>query len=215
MWISFNCVRPFSVKVYINDLNIITGKPLVPTQPQTTRRAPLIRRLSSSIQGSGPSSFQRPTAQDYVVPPKQRWIDGIVKFDGISQQFVASPLDTVDGPEEKIAPLVTIKFEITPTKNKNMWVYVEFVSEPTVPMLRLEANAKENVRQLIDEILMKMAIPLRKVLRISFDGEAVGPCESRSSVYEYSDLLQLTRSKASKLPKYVFVQSIPSFKTLV
>jgi hypothetical protein len=74
---------------------------------------------------------------------------------------------------------VKIKFEITPTTNKQMWVYVELESEATVPMLRLEANPKENVRQRIDEMLTKMAIPLKRVLRISFDGDAVGPCKSR------------------------------------
>jgi hypothetical protein len=182
MWISFNCVRPFAVKIYANDLNIISGKPNVSSP--TPKKTPLMRRLSSSLQGQGPSAFQRPIPQDYVVPPKQRWIDGIVKLDGIAEQFVASPINATDGPvERKIAP-VKINFEITPTKNKNMWVYVELANEPTVPTLRLEANARENVRQLIDEMLTKMAIPLRKVLRISFEGDTVGPCKPSSFFVE-------------------------------
>jgi hypothetical protein len=180
MWLSFNCLRPFAVKIYTNDLNIISAKPAAPAPILTTKKVGLRRRLSSSLQGQAPLSFQRPTPQDYIVPPKQRWIDGIVKLDGIAQQFVASPVDIVDdGVENTIVP-VKIKFEITPTMNKEMWVYVELASEPTVPMLRLEANPKENVRQRIDEMLTKMAIPLKKALRISFDGNAVGLCKSRS-----------------------------------
>jgi hypothetical protein len=175
MWISFNCVRPFAVKIYANDLNIISGKPNVPSPPP--KKAPLMRRLSFSFQGQGPSAFPKPIPQDYVVPPKQRWIDGIVKLDGIAEQFVASPIDTAGGPVERKVVPVKINFEITPTKNKNMWVYIELANEPTVPTLRLEANARENVRQLIDEMLTKMAIPLRKVLRISFEGDTVGPCK--------------------------------------
>lgn len=180
MWISFNCVRPFAVKIYANDLNIISGKPNVPSPPP--EKAPLMRRLSISLQGQAPSAFPRPIPQDYVIPPKQRWIDGIVKLDGIAEQFVASPIDAASGPvERKIVP-VKINFEITPTKNKNMWVYVELANEPTVPTLRLEANARENVRQLIDEMLTKMAIPLRKVLRISFEGDTVGPFDTLDSL---------------------------------
>jgi hypothetical protein len=116
------------------------------------------------------------------VPPKQIWIDGVVKQDGVAQQFVASPIDTADDPVEKVVEPVKIEFEITPTKNRDMWVYVDLASEPTVPMLRIEANEKDNVRQLIDDILTKMAIPLSKVLRISFEAEAVGPCRSCSPV---------------------------------
>ena len=139
-----------------------------------------MRRLSTSLRGPEQSSFQRPIPQDYFVPPKQIWIDGVVKQDGVAQQFVASPIDTADGPVEKALEPIKIQFEITPTKNRDMWVYVDLVSEPTVPMLRIEANEKDNVRQLIDDMLTKMAIPLSKVLRISFDGEAVGPCRSSS-----------------------------------
>jgi hypothetical protein len=182
MWISFNTVRPFQVKIYANDLNVITGKPAVPTSTSTTRRNHLLRRLSTSLRGPEQSSFQRPIPQDYVVPPKQIWIDGVVKQDGVAQQFVASPIDTADNPVEKVVEPVKIEFEITPTKNRDMWVYVDLASEPTVPMLRIEANEKDNVRQLIDDMLTKMAIPLSKVLRISFDGEAVGPCRSCSPV---------------------------------
>jgi hypothetical protein len=58
-----------------------------------------------------------------------------------------------------------------------MWIYVELVTDMAVPKVRLEVHRRENVRQLIDEMLSKMAIPLWKVQRISFDQDAVGPCE--------------------------------------
>jgi hypothetical protein len=170
MWISFNSVRPFAVKVLANGINIISSKPTA--SAPALKRAPLSRRRSSSFQG--------PVPQDYVVPPKQLWLDGMVKLDGTAEQFVANPVDGIYNVDAIIksqnAP-VKIMFEITPTKNKEMWIYVELATEVTVPRLRLEVHPKENVRQLIDEILTKMAIPLRKVLRISFAGDAVGPCK--------------------------------------
>ena len=175
MWISFNCIRPFAVKVFANDLNIISGKTNNPPPPPP-KKTHLLRRMSTSLQRQSPTTFQMPVPQDYVVPPKQHWIDGIVKLDGIAQQFVANPMNPTESLLVKDIIPVKIKFEITPTKNKNMWVYVELANEPTVPTLRLEADAREKVRQLIDEMLTKMAIPLRKVLRISFEGDIVGPC---------------------------------------
>ncbi len=169
MWISFNSVRPFAVKVLANGINIISGN-----SAPVPKRVSLMRRRSTSFQG--------PVTQDYVVAPKQLWLDGKVKVDGVAEQFVANPVDgkyTVGAlleNEIQKAP-VKITFEVTPTKKKDMWIYVELASEIAVPRLRLEVHPKENVRQLIDEILAKMAIPLRKVLRISFAGYAIGPCE--------------------------------------
>ncbi len=175
MWISFNCLRPFAVKIFANGLNIISGRPHVSTPPP--KKTPFMRRLSNSLQGQAQAqaqlAFQRPIPQDYVVPPKQHWIDGIVKLDGIAQQFIG----------ENTNHPVKIKFEITPTKNKNMWIYVELANDPTVPTLRLEANAREHIRDLIDEMLAKMAIPLRKILRMSFEGDIIGPCEYSSCVF--------------------------------
>lgn len=202
MWISFDCIRPFAVKIFTSELNIIDGKPNIP--PKKTPM-PLIRRLSTSLRGQESSLFQRPRQQDYIVAPKQRSIDGIVKLDGIAQQFVATPVSILDSPgERKIAP-VKMKFEITPTRNKNMYVYVDLVGETTVPRLRLEANAKDNIRQLIDEMLTKMAIPLRKVLRVSFEGDPVGPCKLGPLSYLRGLLIsvQLILCTVSKLSKYV------------
>lgn len=71
---------------------------------------------------------------------------------------------------------IKIKFEITPTKSKRKWIFVELVTEVTLSRERLEFNGRENVRQLIDETLAKMAIT-SIVLRISFGHVAVEPCE--------------------------------------
>lgn len=176
MWISSNCVRPFAVKVFVNGINIITGKPNIPNP----KRAPTIKQISSEQSLQEPSSFQGPPPQDYVVPPKQLWLDGPVKRVGVAGQFVANPIDgkyAVGAMLEREVTPVEIKFEITATKSKDMWIYVELVTDMTVPKVRLEVHRRENVRQLIDEMLAKMAIPLWKVQRISFDQDAVGPCE--------------------------------------
>jgi hypothetical protein len=176
MWISFNCVRPFAVKVFVNGINIITGKPNIPTP----KRAPATTQISAEQSLPESPLFQGPPPQDYVVPPKQLWLDGPVKRVGVAEQFVASLIHDQHAVEataqNQISP-VEIKFEITATKNKDMWIYVELVTDMAVPKVRLEVHRRENVRQLIDEMLSKMAIPLWKVQRISFDQDAVGPCE--------------------------------------
>lgn len=176
MWISFNCVRPFAVKVFVDGINIITSKPSVPAP----KRAPPIRKVSFGQSSQGPPPFEGPPLQDYVVPPKQLWLEGTVKGVGVAEQFVASPIDDKYAvgamAKSQIVP-VKVKFEITATKNKDMWIYVELATEVTVPRVRLEVHRRENVRQLVDGMLTKMVIPLRKVLRISFNEDAVGPCE--------------------------------------
>jgi hypothetical protein len=175
MWISFNSVRPFAVKVFVNGINIITGKPNIPTP----KRAPQIGDVPSEQFLQEPPPLEGMPLQDYVVPPKQLWLDGMVKKVGIAEQFVASPIDDMYAfgamVESQTSP-IKIKFEITPTKSKRKWIFVELVTEVTLPRVRLEFNGRENVRQLIDETLAKMAIP-SIILRISYCQVAVEPCE--------------------------------------
>lgn len=72
MWINFTAVRPFAVKVYVGGINAVSGE--------------------SKKKILGVSSDKLKPKQDYVVPPKQKWLDGIAREAGRVSQFVAAPM---------------------------------------------------------------------------------------------------------------------------
>ena len=82
MWLHFNCPShdftegyPFAVKIATGKINAVTGK--VWTEPLS----------------------QKP--QDYVVIPKQPWLDGYCIEKGVIRQFVAMPLGSGYSAEEQ------------------------------------------------------------------------------------------------------------------
>jgi len=77
MWIQFTSDYPFAVKVAAGKVNAVTGEDWT-------------------------NEFQR-SPQDYVVPPKQPWIDGFCVGKGVIRQFVAMPLGSGYSAEEQIS----------------------------------------------------------------------------------------------------------------
>jgi hypothetical protein len=77
MWLSFECPpeASFVIRPYIGGVNGISGESMVGDMNS------LIRRMNLSAQ-----------KQDYVVLPKQKWLDGIATRPGIVKQFVATPM---------------------------------------------------------------------------------------------------------------------------
>jgi hypothetical protein len=103
MWIEFRSVRPYAIKVRIGGINAISGEPIVETAATRLRRQNFMHQ-SKSI-------------QDYIVIPKQQWLDGIATKSGQVRQFVAMPL----GSGYSIETQVTgedgtggLQFDITP-----------------------------------------------------------------------------------------------------
>jgi hypothetical protein len=77
MWIQFTCKQKsrFVIRPFVGGINAISGEPM--TGDMTT----LLRKLSSISQ-----------KQDYLVFPKQHWLDGIATSPGVIKQFVATPM---------------------------------------------------------------------------------------------------------------------------
>jgi len=72
LWLSFNCNSEsyYALRIYVGQVNAVSGLKMSENSEH-----------KDSING----------AQDYVVVPKQRWLDGICVAPGIVRQFVAMP----------------------------------------------------------------------------------------------------------------------------
>ena len=104
MWINFTCRHPFAVKVLVGGVNAVSGKPgKAQLDGMTTRQRAHLAKSQS--------------AQDYVVPPAQMWLDGVATSDGKVMQFVAASVDSGYSVEAQVTgagALAGIQFEITP-----------------------------------------------------------------------------------------------------
>lgn len=78
MWMSFDSDSDFAIKIHVGGVNAVSGEPARETEATMKRRLNLL--------------LNRKIIQDYVVAPRQRWLDGIATDAGTVRQFVATPL---------------------------------------------------------------------------------------------------------------------------
>jgi hypothetical protein len=109
MWISFHeegewqrqtRKAPFAIRIYAGGVNAISGEPMRPN----------MATFLKSMNGV-------PKKQDYIVFPKQHWIDGAAVSPGVVRQFVAMPYGSGSSIEKQITGLETvggIQIEIIP-----------------------------------------------------------------------------------------------------
>lgn len=69
MWVIFKAKSPFLVKIFVGGVNAVSGESAVETQDTVKRRINLLK--------------QGKDVQDYVIPPKQMWLDGIASRNGV------------------------------------------------------------------------------------------------------------------------------------
>lgn len=112
MWIKFSSHHPFMIKIYIGGINAVSGEWGNEDMATKLCRTKLLSRQE--------------IIQDYVVTPKQPWLDGFATANGIVRQFVAMP----QGSEYSVEAQVTgsdrvkgIQFEITPSKLRPPHIY--------------------------------------------------------------------------------------------
>ncbi len=75
MWIRFQSLDQYAIKVYVGGVNATSGEPAVENFATKLRRQKLVS--------------EGKTIQDYVVTPNQSWLDGIAVTPGQVRQFVA------------------------------------------------------------------------------------------------------------------------------
>lgn len=161
MWLSFtvsnsrggSCDAPFAVKVYAGGVNAVSGK------PSSTKQVPSANGDSDAV------------VQDYVVPPKQQWLDGIARKDGFVSQFVATPSNSGYSVEEQLTgadKISGIQFEITPRKlvakdtcqtydwSSNMQIFVRGLDNKTITLAVSAWFTIEQVKMLVED---KTGIP--------------------------------------------------------
>ena len=104
MWISFVSKVPFAVKIFVGGVNAISGEPT-----GNNDEAVMMRRLDLME--------KKKSVQDYIVTPKQRWLDGITSDHECVRQFVAMPLDSGYSIEAQITGqdlIGGLQFHVTP-----------------------------------------------------------------------------------------------------
>lgn len=104
MWISFESSQPFAIQIFVGGVNAISGEPTGDNEAIMMRRLSLLEKKKS--------------IQDYVVTPKQLWLDGIATGNGRVRQFVAMPLGSGYSVEAQVTgrDLVGgLQFHVTPS----------------------------------------------------------------------------------------------------
>lgn len=180
MWIKFEADSPFAIKVYIGGVNAISGESARETEATMKRRLALMQ--------------DKKNIQDYVVAPKQLWLDGIATGAGTVRQFVATPLGSGYSVEAQITGAETIggiQFEITPVKapppikapppsavislpvrvagDGMEWMQL-FVKELTRATHTLEVTRNHSIDNVKSMLTMKLGIPADQV-RMIFAGK--------------------------------------------
>ncbi|OAX37000.1 hypothetical protein K503DRAFT_783946 [Rhizopogon vinicolor AM-OR11-026] len=101
MWLRFTGNKPFAIRIYVGGVNGISGEPMIPNMATLLKRQNGIEKK-----------------KDYIVVPKQPWLDGIATGPGVVKQFVAVPYGSGYSIEHQITGSETtggIQFEVIPT----------------------------------------------------------------------------------------------------
>ncbi|OQO11829.1 hypothetical protein B0A48_03556 [Cryoendolithus antarcticus] len=109
MWINLSSQDPFAIKVFVGGVNAISGEAALETEQTLLKRERLLA--------------QSKRIQDYVVTPKQKWLDGIASDDGTVRQFVAMPIGSGYSIEAQITgtdQISGLQIEVTPSKIRKM-----------------------------------------------------------------------------------------------
>ncbi len=125
MWINFTSKEPFAIKIYLGGVNAVSGESARETAETMLRRHKLANAGKS--------------IQDYVVTPKQLWLDGIASADGTVRQFVAMPLGKGYSVEAQVTGEEAIggmQFEVIPSNADPVRDRISYV------MTKIPAGAK-------------------------------------------------------------------------
>ncbi|KAG0696834.1 hypothetical protein DFH29DRAFT_812543 [Suillus ampliporus] len=100
MWLQFTSKKQFAIRIYVGGVNGITGEPMIPNMATLLKRQNGVEKK-----------------QDYIIVPKQPWLDGIATGPGMVKQFVAVPYGSGYSIEHQITGSETtggIQFEVIP-----------------------------------------------------------------------------------------------------
>lgn len=140
MWIRFKSSNQFAIKIYVGGVNAVSGEPLI------ENAATMFRRQKLKAEGK--------SIQDYVVTPKQLWLDGIAMTAGVVRQFVAMPIDSGYSVEAQFTgqDLVGgLQFVVTPKDHtyldvKEIKIFIKTLTGKTTKMMVPETMTIDEVK---------------------------------------------------------------------
>ena len=157
MWISFISKVPFAVKIFVGGVNAISGDPT-----GNNDQSVMMRRLDLME--------KKKSVQDYIVTPKQLWLDGIASDNECVRQFVAMPLDSGYSIEAQITGqdlIGGLQFHVTPAtppylppKGPNrpgfddspIQIYIRTLTSKLITLNTLPSDRIEEVKEQIEDI---------------------------------------------------------------
>lgn len=149
MWINFKSRKPFAIQVFLGGVNAISGEPISGDSATNLRRLTKLANYES--------------IQDYVVTPKQLWLDGIATTAGSVRQFVAMPMGEGYSVESQITGHdVTggLQFVVVPSKPPGDFrrrgttsIYVKTLAGKTLELTTLDqSNTISHVKDYIEHV---------------------------------------------------------------
>jgi ubiquitin len=168
MWIRFQVKKRFAVKIYVGGVNAVSGEPSADTEQTRVRRYKLLS--------------ERKSIQDYIVTPRQLWLDGIASHDGTVRQFVAMPLgsgytveaqvtgaDLIGGLQLEIVPAKLMP-PVSPTLKPGQKCYQLFVKTLTGKTITIEASSTHTIKE-VKHLIQKQDGTPRDQQRLIFAGK--------------------------------------------
>eukprot|EP00727_Mastigamoeba_balamuthi_P008654 m51a1_g4410 hypothetical protein (529) ;mRNA; r:436186-438078 len=124
MWMSFDGFGECAVRVSVGGINAVSGEPC------------------------NPSSLSK-SPQDYVVCPKQPWLDGIHAGRGVVRQFIAMPLGkgyTVEGQVTGSEDVGGLQIDVIPPLVRDIKATV--MTDPRIPASRRVVDCSKSPKEL-------------------------------------------------------------------
>jgi hypothetical protein len=148
MFIQFASITPFAIKIYSGGVNVISGESKNPRSQENSAMETDFTTKHST--------------QDYIVTPRQTWIDGIASKDGKVQQFVAASEIYGYSVEAQLTNTETysgLQFEIIPVKEVNerrmpvptTQIFVKMVDGITISLAVSKCHTVDDVKFLIQQ----------------------------------------------------------------
>ena len=155
MWINFKSYSQFAIKIYLGGVNAVSGEPMI------ENAATQLRRQKLTADGK--------SIQDYIVTPKQQWLDGIASTEGVVRQFVSMPTgsgysveaqvtrqDLVGGMQLEITPKIPVIIRNPGGATKDIQIFVDL---PTGKKIALAVPENASIDEVKTEIRKKSGIP--------------------------------------------------------